>query len=182
MNNVDLSGQWSISGLVKSVVNIVKRAVAKIVRVVVPVPRVASVSKAAPKQQAKKQPAKKQQPQKGVFIDQIEWENKTRVKIYPSAAGRFGALNSKNPLSFSISGTAGNLAWRETTIRDPRIDTPGMKDQFMCHWDFAGLKDSWNLDNNQPDVGYIRTVLQACNPEYQENETDFKGCKQYEGE
>ena len=41
----------------------------------------------------------------------------------------------------------------------------GMKDQYYCHFDFAkGNKVPWNIEPSRPDVGYILTVLNACNP------------------
>lgn len=41
----------------------------------------------------------------------------------------------------------------------------GMKDQYNCHFDFAkGSKIPWNIEPSRPDVGYIETVLNGCNP------------------
>ncbi|NBJ69383.1 DUF2599 domain-containing protein [Roseburia sp. 1XD42-34] len=41
----------------------------------------------------------------------------------------------------------------------------GMKDQYYCHYDFAkGNKIPWNIEPSRPDVGYIETVIKACNP------------------
>jgi len=55
-------------------------------------------------------------------------------------------------------------AWRDVVIMEQRANTNGLKDQFMCHWDFAVMKGSWNLDIGQPDVGYSKTVFAMCNP------------------
>ncbi len=40
----------------------------------------------------------------------------------------------------------------------------GMRDQFMCHRNFAPKKVPWNLEPNRPDVGYAQTVTAGCNP------------------
>ena len=39
-----------------------------------------------------------------------------------------------------------------------------MKDQYICHQQFAFLKSAWNLDEWCPDVSYARTVAAKCNP------------------
>lgn len=41
----------------------------------------------------------------------------------------------------------------------------GMRDQYMCHRNFAKDKVPWNLEPDRPDVGYARTVAARCNPE-----------------
>lgn len=40
----------------------------------------------------------------------------------------------------------------------------GMKDQYICHQQFAFFKSEWNLDEWRPDVSYARTVAAKCNP------------------
>lgn len=40
----------------------------------------------------------------------------------------------------------------------------GMYDQFRCHNDFASWKDPWNLEPSRPDVSYLSTVMNGCNP------------------
>lgn len=39
-----------------------------------------------------------------------------------------------------------------------------MKNQFICHFDFAPFRATWNLDEWRPDVGYWTTVRRRCNP------------------
>lgn len=39
-----------------------------------------------------------------------------------------------------------------------------MRDQYICHQQFAYLKSSWNLDEWRPDVSYASTVTSLCNP------------------
>jgi hypothetical protein len=40
----------------------------------------------------------------------------------------------------------------------------GMKDQFICHQQFAFYKSTYNLDEWRPDVSYAATVAAGCNP------------------
>ncbi|WP_280520881.1 DUF2599 domain-containing protein [Xylanibacillus composti] len=40
----------------------------------------------------------------------------------------------------------------------------GLKDQFLCHVHYAANKNPWNIEPSRPDVGFINTVLNLCNP------------------
>jgi hypothetical protein len=59
-------------------------------------------------------------------------------------------------------------AWGEVLAAAPDAGTPGMYDQFKCHWQWARLvapgKPSWNLEPWRPAVGYDATVAASCNP------------------
>jgi hypothetical protein len=101
---------------------------------------------------------------KGLFIDKAVWKNDT-LRVYPTTFGRYvwGPYHQE----------MGEMAWTEVIIRAPAADTPGMRDQFFCHWDFVRLpikdvgaphKESWNLDSNRPSIGYWPTVMHRCNP------------------
>ena len=50
----------------------------------------------------------------------------------------------------------------------PDADTPGMRAQFLCHWNFAEFaepgKPSWDLEPWRPDVDDGVMVLAGCNP------------------
>lgn len=94
------------------------------------------------------------------LVDHLSWttnEDGPRLQVFPTEAGRY----TKAP------GTD-ELAWREILARDPGADTPGMRDQFVCHWVWARMvqpdKPSWNLEPWRPDVGYQATVQANCNP------------------
>ncbi|NNH68782.1 DUF2599 domain-containing protein [Nocardia uniformis] len=94
------------------------------------------------------------------LIDGTEWTDAVdgrRLLIYPTAAGRADTYP-----------TAGDRAWQEVLDRSPDADTPGMRDQFHCHWEWARLvapdKPSWNLEPWRPAVGYDETVNALCNP------------------
>ena len=40
----------------------------------------------------------------------------------------------------------------------------GMRDQYICHQQFAAFKSTWNLDEWRPDVSYAETINTSCNP------------------
>ncbi|MGW0177870.1 DUF2599 domain-containing protein [Nocardia sp. NPDC003345] len=94
------------------------------------------------------------------LIDYLEWTENAdgaRLMVHPTRAGRDTGFPG-----------AEMRAWQEVVRSDPTADTPGMWDQFRCHWDWARLiapeKPSWNLEPWRPPVGYDATVDAACNP------------------
>ncbi|MFI6865862.1 DUF2599 domain-containing protein [Nocardia sp. NPDC050406] len=94
------------------------------------------------------------------LIDHTEWTDAVdgrRLLVYPTTAGRADTYP-----------TAGDRAWQEILTATPEADTPGMRDQFLCHWEWARLvapdKPSWNLEPWRPAVGYQETVDALCNP------------------
>ena len=50
----------------------------------------------------------------------------------------------------------------------PGADTPGMRAQFDCHWQYAEFaepgKRSWNLEPWRPVVDYQTMIDAGCNP------------------
>ncbi|WP_280399112.1 DUF2599 domain-containing protein [Nocardia carnea] len=94
------------------------------------------------------------------LIDRVEWTSNidgSRLMVHPTRAGR----------DTTFPG-AEIRAWQEVRALDPAADTPGMWDQFRCHWEWARLiapeKPTWNLEPWRPPVGYDATVDAACNP------------------
>ena len=94
------------------------------------------------------------------LIDHVEWTTTSsgrQLQVYPTTAGR----TDKFP-------TAADRAWSEILHDAPDANTPGMHDQFQCHWVWARIvqpdKPSWNLEPWRPDVGYQAVVDAACNP------------------
>ncbi|WP_067820892.1 DUF2599 domain-containing protein [Nocardia inohanensis] len=94
------------------------------------------------------------------LIDHTEWTEAvdgSRLLVYPTQAGRA-----------DVYPTAGERAWQEVLSQSPEADTPGMRDQFICHWEWARVvqpnKTSWNLEPWRPAVGYQATVNALCNP------------------
>ncbi|WP_405494798.1 DUF2599 domain-containing protein [Nocardia sp. NBC_00511] len=94
------------------------------------------------------------------LIDHTEWTDDTdgrRLRVYPTPAGRKDTFPA-----------AQDRAWQEVLTDAPDADTPGMADQFRCHWEWARVvapdKTSWNLEPWRPAVGYQATVAALCNP------------------
>ncbi|AYF75348.1 DUF2599 domain-containing protein [Nocardia yunnanensis] len=94
------------------------------------------------------------------LIDHTEWTDEIdgrRLHVYPTEAGR------KDTFPAAL-----DRAWQEVRADAPDADTPGMFDQFRCHWEWARVvapdKPSWNLEPWRPAVGYDATVSALCNP------------------
>jgi len=94
------------------------------------------------------------------LIERVEWtegQDGARLLVFPTRAGR----------DTTFPG-AENRAWAEIRAHSPAAASPGMYDQFVCHWHWARLvqpdKPSWNLEPWRPDVGYEGTVAASCNP------------------
>jgi Protein of unknown function (DUF2599) len=98
------------------------------------------------------------------FIDRTEWAQwggLPSLRVFPTPSGRKAA---------SQPGTAAlaDEAWAEVLARSPDADTPGMRAQFICHWQFAELaqpgKTSWNLEPWRPVVDDAEMFASRCNP------------------
>lgn len=102
------------------------------------------------------------------FVDHTEWVywgGLSSLRVYPTPSGRAASR---------MSGTAGadpqaaDEAWSEVLARSPDADTPGMRAQFVCHWQFAEIgqpsKTSWNLEPWRPVVDDAQMVAALCNP------------------
>lgn len=94
------------------------------------------------------------------YIAQTWWEDSPygpTLKIAPTPNGR------QTP-----GYDDGMAAWAEVLRHDPGADTPGMREQFICHWDFARLvepdKESWNIEPWRPVVDAGEMILTQCNP------------------
>ncbi|GAA4534279.1 DUF2599 domain-containing protein [Amycolatopsis samaneae] len=94
------------------------------------------------------------------IIDHTAWlpdPKGPRLAVFPTEYGRRQA-----PASARLD------AWAEVVKLAPSVNHNNMRDQFLCHYDFARIgapdKPSWNLEQWRPDVGYARTVLARCNP------------------
>lgn len=94
------------------------------------------------------------------LIDSTAWltdPKGPRLAVFPTDYGRYDAPNS-----------ARLAAWNEVIALVPSVNRNNMKNQFLCHFDFARVSDpdkaSWNLEQWRPDVSYTATVLAGCNP------------------
>lgn len=83
----------------------------------------------------------------------IQREGKRSLDVVPSDYLR----------STTDSETAAR-AWSDLVKLVPAADSPGMRDQFICHVQFAPNKKRWYLEPWRPPVGYNATVLAGCNP------------------
>jgi hypothetical protein len=98
------------------------------------------------------------------YVDHVEWAkwgDLSSLRVYPTAAGR------------DMAGRPGGRAladeaWAEVLTLSPDAAIPGMREQFLCHWQFAELiepgKISWNLEPWRPEVSDEEMVTTGCNP------------------
>ncbi len=98
------------------------------------------------------------------FVDHTEWTQwgrLTSLRVFPTPSGR---LASRQP------GTGGpaDEAWGEVLAMAPDAAGPGMRAQFICHWQFAETaqpgKTSWNLEPWRPVVDDAEMFASGCNP------------------
>ena len=79
------------------------------------------------------------------------------LKVAPTPAGRRAAGEFD-----------AEAAWREVLRLAPDADTPGMWEQFDCHWTWARLlepdKPTWNLEPWRPEVSPEGMLTEGCNP------------------
>jgi hypothetical protein len=100
------------------------------------------------------------------FVDHTEWSHwgrLTSLRVYPTPSARVAARQPG-----SAAGAAADEAWSEVLALSPDADTPGMRAQFLCHWQFAEIaqpgKTSWNLEPWRPVVDDAEMVAAGCNP------------------
>jgi hypothetical protein len=106
-------------------------------------------------------PAPADPPPPPPYIDHtawVHWANLSSLRVYPTPAGREASIDSASP----------DEAWSEVLVDAPNADSPGMRAQFECHWQFAELvqpgKTSWNLEPWRPVVDESEMVRTGCNP------------------
>jgi len=99
------------------------------------------------------------------YIDHTAWvsyDGLSSLRVYPTGAGR--------DLAGQLCKTPGQTeeAWLEVLALAPGADTPGMRAQFVCHWNYAEFaepgKTSWNLEAWRPIVDDNTMLLTGCNP------------------
>lgn len=99
------------------------------------------------------------------YVDHVRWVSYSglpTLRIYPTAEGRSVAGE------FGKTAAQTAAAWREVLALAPDAETPGMRAQFVCHWNFAELaqpgKTSWDLEPWRPAVDDNTMILTGCNP------------------
>lgn len=98
------------------------------------------------------------------YIDHAEWAkwgDLSSLRVYPTPSGRAAAG--------TIGTTAqADEAWAEVLRLSPDADLPGMRAQFICHWQLAEFaqpgKISWNLEPWRPEVDGTEMLATGCNP------------------
>jgi hypothetical protein len=100
------------------------------------------------------------------FVDHTEWtrwgrQNLSSLRVFPTPSARAA---SRRPWTT----TTANEAWAEVLALSPDANTPGMRAQFLCHWQFAETaqpgKTSWNLEPWRPVVDDAQMLASGCNP------------------
>lgn len=99
-----------------------------------------------------------------LFMDMIKsasWSKSSlgwTLKVTPTTAAR----------AFGGAYLAGVAGWDElySKYKNKGLDTnlDGMRDQYICHQQFAFFKDTWNLDEYRKNLSYVDTVAAGCNP------------------
>ncbi len=99
------------------------------------------------------------------FVDHtqwVQWNQLRSLRVYPTASGRAAARQ------LGSAGADADEAWSEVLAQAPDADTPGMRDQFLCHWELAEVlepgKASWNLEPWRPVVDANTMIDSGCNP------------------
>ncbi|WP_141784207.1 DUF2599 domain-containing protein [Ornithinicoccus hortensis] len=57
-----------------------------------------------------------------------------------------------------------DAGWSDLLDAVPDADSPGMRDQHLCHVRFAPFKDVWHIEPWRPVVSESAMALAACNP------------------
>jgi hypothetical protein len=99
------------------------------------------------------------------FVDHTQWaqwNHLPSLRVYPTASGRAAAR------SLGSAGPDADEAWSEVLALAPDAGTPGMREQFRCHWELAEVlqpgKVSWNLEPWRPVVDDTTMIDSGCNP------------------
>ena len=92
----------------------------------------------------------------------VRWNQLPSLRVYPTASGRAAARQ------LGSAGPEADEAWSEVLALSPDAGTPGMHQQFLCHWELAEVfqpgKASWNLEPWRPVVDDTTMVGSGCNP------------------
>lgn len=98
------------------------------------------------------------------YIAKVKWVGSghhASLHVYPTKAGRAESVLPFGPAQ-------GDEAWSEVLALASDAATPGMRAQFICHWDYAELaqpgKTSWDLEPRRPVVDDQQMFNAGCNP------------------
>ncbi len=98
------------------------------------------------------------------FVDHTQWvqlDEGPSLRVYPTPSGRAASRQAG-------ADADADEAWSEVVARSSDAATPGMRAQFLCHWEWAELaqpgKVSWNLEPWRPVVDDTTMRNTGCNP------------------
>jgi hypothetical protein len=95
-------------------------------------------------------------------VSWTQWNHPPSLRVYPTASGRAAAR------ALGSAGPDADEAWSEVLALAPDAGTPGMREQFLCHWEVAEVlqpgKTSWNLEPWRPVVDDTTMIGSGCNP------------------
>jgi RHS repeat-associated protein len=176
INSSDYNGKWGFGNIFASLMGALRTVVKRVATPVMAIVRVAAVAIVTRSSSSRPtvssgsggrpgaKPAAGKATSSGVFIDHVKWED-NRLRVYPTPLTRFTAPQKWQP---AFQTMFKEQAWKEVVKMAPEANNQSMKDQFMCHWDFVSVraprKESWNLDQGQPEVPYFEMFQQSCNP------------------
>ena len=60
-----------------------------------------------------------------------QWSHLPSLRVYPTPSGRAAARR------LGSAGADADEAWAEVLALAPDAGTPGMREQFLCHWELA---------------------------------------------
>lgn len=90
------------------------------------------------------------------LVDSTRWlqrnDGRSSLEVIPSALGRRWS-----------SPSATDAGWAQVVAQQADADTPGMKEQYRCHAQFAPDKDGWYLEPWRPAGSYFEVVAARCN-------------------
>ena len=102
------------------------------------------------------------------FVDHTQWarwQGLSSLRVFPTPSGRMAA---RQPGDAGAAGALADEAWGEVLALTRDADTPGMRAQFVCHWQLAEFvqpgKSSWNLEPWRPVVDDAEMFATGCNP------------------
>ncbi|HEX3825244.1 MAG TPA: DUF2599 domain-containing protein [Mycobacteriales bacterium] len=99
---------------------------------------------------------------RGRLVMTAYWQHTSlgfRLRVRPSRYGRAHAATVPEvALRQAVKAAAPTPLSLSPRIRHSLLS------QLRCHAVFATHKPSWNVETWRPDVGYLKTVLAACNP------------------
>lgn len=170
VNQEDVSGRF-IGRFVNSLISAILRVTSVAVRYFRPAtrPRVvrrapARVSSKGARKIAHRQVSRVKS--NSIWFSKIEYDRANRrYLVHPTLLTRITSTGGINPV---VSLVQREEMWKDIVKTVPSMNKNNIRDQYYCHWDAvskrAPRKESWNLDEDSPDVGYWSTLVQYCNP------------------